>query len=220
VLKGSEDTFVHSSIAPLLNNTFYGDQLESFWANKQLVYSSASPTAEMSPEQPSSSSPTTEKSLSSKSSKASKKRPDFTTYASFRGNQYDLFVMEVKPPRSTLGEDDFTKLAKEMMVMLNKLVALRMRDPTVYGIWIDGFTVTTLSMDLKSDGLYRLVELDTFELMKTVDDLASIKIIMQKLSKSAIFSLLNIVISFLFHLIKVNLTVTSASLFLFSLCNY
>jgi hypothetical protein len=92
---------------------------------------------------------------------------------------------------------------------------------TLRYMWIDGSDMTTSSMDLKSDELYRLVELNTFALMKTVDDLARIKIIMQKLSKSAIFSFLNIVINFLFHLIKVNSTVTSASLFLFFLsCNY
>jgi hypothetical protein len=118
VLKGSKDTFVHQSVAPLLNNTFDEDQLGYYRANKQLTYPPSSPT--------------TEKSLSSKGSKPSKKRPDFTTYTSFRGNRYDLFVVEVKSRHLTLGEDDFTKLAKEMMVMLNRLVALRMRDPTVY----------------------------------------------------------------------------------------
>ncbi|KAI8886574.1 hypothetical protein K501DRAFT_269735 [Backusella circina FSU 941] len=158
VLKGSEDTFVHYSVAPLLNNTFYGNQLGSFWANKQLVYSSSSPMTEMSPARSSSASPTTEKSAYSKGLKPSKKQPDFTTYTSFGGNRYDLFVVEIKPPQSSLSEDDFTKITKQMMTMLSRLVELRVPDPSVY-------------------------ELDNFELIKTLDDLAKIKPIMQKLFK-------------------------------------
>ncbi|ORX48229.1 hypothetical protein DM01DRAFT_1409903 [Hesseltinella vesiculosa] len=36
--RGAEDTFAHRFVAPFLNNIFYGNHLESLWANSQMAY--------------------------------------------------------------------------------------------------------------------------------------------------------------------------------------
>ncbi|KAG1145347.1 hypothetical protein G6F37_005634 [Rhizopus arrhizus] len=106
----------------------------------------------------------------------SKKRPDFTAYISFAGHQYDVFVMEIKSPRSSLAEDDFIKLTKELM-------ALGVPGPAVFGMWVDGASVQTLRLDLVANGLYRLIEIDNFEPVRSFDSLSKMRTTMQKLLK-------------------------------------
>lgn len=113
----------------------------------------------------------------------SRLQPDFTSYASVFGHRFDLFVVEIKPPNSSLGRHDFIKLAKEMMSILNRLIRLRLESPLVCGLWIDGHHCEALKMDLRVNGVYRLIELDNFELPKLIDDLTKVRTIVQKLLK-------------------------------------
>lgn len=65
-------------------------------------------------------------------------QPDFLTYAWLFGNRFDLFVVEVKPPKSTMAAYDLLKMTKEMKFMLGRLVNLGVEAPSVCGLWVDG----------------------------------------------------------------------------------
>ncbi|KAJ8651880.1 hypothetical protein O0I10_012549 [Lichtheimia ornata] len=150
VKKGAEDTFIHYSLAPFINNIFHGDHIDSYRANSSLASNS-------------------------------KIRPDFTLHATLLGHRYDMFMVEVKPLQSPLTESDFINLAKDLMCMLNKLVGLQVPGPAVHGMWVDGMQVQTFKMDLVANGMYRLVEMDSFELVRSFDDLSRMRAILQKL---------------------------------------
>ncbi|KAG1050497.1 hypothetical protein G6F43_007233 [Rhizopus delemar] len=191
--RGAEDTFAHRFVAPFLNNIFYGNNLESLWANSQMAHafhqeSSSSSTWTSSPVSPSSSSASSSLSVSHSVATPSistigRLQPDFTSSASVLGHRIDLFVVEIKPPNSSSGHHDFVKLAKEMMLMINQLIRLGLESPIVCGLWIDGYYCISLKMDLRANGIYRLVEVDKFELPKSTDDLTKVRTITQKLLK-------------------------------------
>ncbi|KAI8329622.1 hypothetical protein BC941DRAFT_193891 [Chlamydoabsidia padenii] len=70
-----------------------------------------------------------------------------------------------------------------MMSILNRLIRLGLESPLVCGLWIDGHHCEALKMDLRANGVYRLIELDNFELPKSIDDLTKVRTIVQKLLK-------------------------------------
>ncbi|KAG1041036.1 hypothetical protein G6F43_012180 [Rhizopus delemar] len=187
--RNAEDTFAHRFVAPFLKNIFYGNDLVSLWANSQLVYTldlnqACTSSSISSSSTPSTSSPTSASPPAmSPVSMNSRLQPDFTSYASVFGYRFDLFVVEIKPPNSSLGRHDFIKLAKEMMSILNQLIRLGLESPLVCGLWIDGHHCEALKMDLRANGVYRLIELDNFELPKSIDDLTKVRTIVQKLLK-------------------------------------
>ncbi|ORX45539.1 hypothetical protein DM01DRAFT_1275528, partial [Hesseltinella vesiculosa] len=67
--------------------------------------------------------------------------------------------------------------------MVNNLIRLGLESPVVCGLWVDGYHCECLKMDLRANGLYRLVELDNFDLPKSIDDLTKVQAITQKLLK-------------------------------------
>lgn len=69
------------------------------------------------------------------------------------------------------------------MLMFNRLIRLGLELPIVCGLWIDGYYCVSLKMDLRANGIYRLVEVDKFELPKSTDDLTKVRTITQKLLK-------------------------------------
>ncbi|ORX47445.1 hypothetical protein DM01DRAFT_1310313 [Hesseltinella vesiculosa] len=194
--RGAEDTFVHRFVAPLIDNVFYGDKFGSYWANTQLGCTTVKtsvgslPSRAMPLSSSSASSPAPSSASSSSPVPASqqllacqKLQPDFTLYSSLFGHRLDLFVVEIKPPQSSLAMADFVKLTKEMMNMVNRLALLHVTAPRVFGLWVDGYHCQTYMMDTHYHSMYRMIELDTFDLPKVLDDLPKIRSVMQKLMK-------------------------------------
>jgi hypothetical protein len=52
--------------------------------------------------------------------------------------RYDLFVIEVKKPGSTIALGDQRKVAYEFQKMLDYLVEKSAPSPVVCGLWVDG----------------------------------------------------------------------------------
>ncbi|KAF7722497.1 hypothetical protein EC973_003089 [Apophysomyces ossiformis] len=184
-----EDTFVHQLISPFLNNIFYGPNLGYKWANSQLAACSTSPsTASAQSTSPRSlaaesrlSSPS--ESLASESSDSSSKPiqkkkkkylPDYTLYAYVRDLRFDLLTVEIRQPGTGQGQGDLQKIAQEMKMMIDSLVENGIESPIVCSIWVNGFECHTYKMDLKYDGVYRLIELDNFTLVSSIEDLAKV----------------------------------------------
>lgn len=65
-------------------------------------------------------------------------QPDFLVYAWLFGHRFDLFVVEVKPPKSTMAAYDLIKMSHEMKHMLEKPVMIGVKSPRVCGLWVDG----------------------------------------------------------------------------------
>ncbi|KAG2227851.1 hypothetical protein INT45_002089 [Circinella minor] len=180
-----EDTSVHQVVTSLLRNIFYGPLLGANWSNSQLAVCGA-----ISASSSSSSSPPESLSTyaSSNNIKESKLLPDITVYAFVRSIRFDLLAVEVKPPGSGKGDDDKKrKVATEMHIMLDKLVDKRIESPSVCGISVDVNNIdisefftqqakcSTYILDLKYDGIYRLVELGSFELPSSINDVSKAK---------------------------------------------
>ncbi|CAO3588625.1 unnamed protein product [Absidia cylindrospora] len=80
------------------------------------------------------------------------------------------YTVEVKPPNKSSSsqlQSDLVKLGKEMKRMLDAGIEKIM----VCGMLVEGFPCTTYSMDLKFDGIYRMVQLARFHLLRDSSDI-------------------------------------------------
>ncbi|CAO3620580.1 unnamed protein product [Mucor hiemalis] len=151
--------------ASLLNRVFYGDNLQTLCrSNAQL---DALPR-----ELP-----------ASKSRKYETKafQPDFLVYAWLFGHRFDLFVVEVKPPKSTMAAYDWIKMSREMKHMLEKPVMIGVKSPRVCGLWVDGYRCKTYTLEIKHDGIYKLIQLSDFDLPRKLEDIVKVRSIMKHL---------------------------------------
>ncbi|CAO3639221.1 unnamed protein product [Cunninghamella echinulata] len=139
-----EDTFVHRYLSPYLENLYSGSRLGKKWASKQLESSTTT---------------------------ATKYLPDFTLFINICGLVFDLMVVEVKKPNDCRNIMDMPKIGAEMKNLLNELVNYKVESPVVVGLWVSGFFCKSYKMDLSYNGVYRLVQLDEFELPHTIDDI-------------------------------------------------
>lgn len=64
--------------------------------------------------------------------------PDYKLCSTYKKKHYDLFVVEVKPPSSSLALGDLRKLSYELYSMVNAMVDIGVESPVVCGIWVDG----------------------------------------------------------------------------------
>jgi Na+/glutamate symporter len=71
----------------------------------------------------------------------------------------------------------------ELQKMIDTLVDANIPSPVVCGVWVDGKTCSTYKMDLKYNGLYRLIELDAFQLPTTMEDIMKARKIFSMLMK-------------------------------------
>ncbi|KAI8381206.1 uncharacterized protein BYT42DRAFT_604214 [Radiomyces spectabilis] len=94
-------------------------------------------------------------------------KPDYVMYVEPTAKtNLELFFLEVKdwPNKGNVYEADTVKLGKEMKLGLHKLVNGGVKDPITVGMLVEGCHVKTYYMDLKFDGLYRMVETSLFNL--------------------------------------------------------
>ncbi|KAG0162808.1 hypothetical protein DFQ30_001248, partial [Apophysomyces sp. BC1015] len=93
-------------------------------------------------------------------------KPDWTLYVKPWHTKIDLATCEVKPPGKPGSSDlsDFVKLGVELRTMLNALIGVGIEDANVFGILVEGLTVSTFAMDMKAQ-VYRMVQLGSFTLV-------------------------------------------------------
>ncbi|CAO3638490.1 unnamed protein product [Cunninghamella blakesleeana] len=110
---------------------------------------------------------------------------DYTLSYEYDHHHYlDIFVMEVKPPKKSSNsqlQSDYIKLGKEMKMMIDALSNKNIGDKVVCGLLVEGFVCTSFCMDLKYDGIYRMVELGKFYLLREPLDLVLVPRIVQYL---------------------------------------
>ncbi|KAI7846735.1 hypothetical protein BDC45DRAFT_542594 [Circinella umbellata] len=106
-----------------------------------------------------------------------------SAYIDTHGEKFDVVAMEVKPPESSFRYDDMPKIRLEMQKMLSHLVDFRCEGLVVCGVLVDGYNCKTMSMDIKYNGIYRLIEQDKFTLLRSSEDLVKIKHIVSSFTK-------------------------------------
>jgi methyl coenzyme M reductase gamma subunit len=115
--------------------------------------------------------------------------PDFTMYTIIN-IKLNLFVIEVKPPGPTQCISDQRKVGYEMQKMIDKLVDSGVPGPAMCGVWVDGFICHSFKMTLQYNGIYQMIELDSFSLPQHIGDVVNVKSIMSALLKLKV-SLIN-----------------------------
>ncbi|CAO3588281.1 unnamed protein product [Absidia cylindrospora] len=91
------------------------------------------------------------------------------------GQEFDLLVVEVKPPGKTSSgqlQSDWVKIGKEMKRMVDCLVNTGIDNILVGGTLVEGFSCSTYMMDLKHDGVCRMTQLSHFYLLRGPSDIA------------------------------------------------
>ncbi|EPB88138.1 hypothetical protein HMPREF1544_05082 [Mucor circinelloides 1006PhL] len=112
--------------------------------------------------------------------------PDFALYCDpLTMIKLELFVVEVKKPGNFSNghlEVDIVKLGKEMQLALNKLIEKKVKDPEVVALLVEGYKVTTFKMDLQYNGQYRMIELNSFFIVRNnIDDIMLVPSIIEKM---------------------------------------
>jgi hypothetical protein len=104
-------------------------------------------------------------------------------YTVINNIRFDVFAIKVEPPGQTRCLTDQRKIGYELQKMIDALVDACIPSPIVCGVSVDVKTCSTYKMDLKYNGLYRLIELDTFQLPTTMEDIMKARRIFSMLMK-------------------------------------
>ncbi|KAI8370445.1 uncharacterized protein BYT42DRAFT_89094 [Radiomyces spectabilis] len=88
-------------------------------------------------------------------------------------NRNCLIVKAKSPQQPTVAE--LVRMAFGMKTMLDHLVDEHVNQPMTFGIYIEGCQCRSFKMDLQYDGIYRLVQLRQFSLMKNIYDFGMIR---------------------------------------------
>ncbi|CAO3641119.1 unnamed protein product [Cunninghamella blakesleeana] len=100
---------------------------------------------------------------------------DYTvSYSPHAGITFDLLVIEVKPiskNSSSQPQSDLVKLGKEMKRMIDYLADASIENISVCGVLVEGVNCFTYEMDLEYDGIYRMIQLGQFNLVRDVADI-------------------------------------------------
>ncbi|KAI9265240.1 hypothetical protein BDA99DRAFT_426793, partial [Phascolomyces articulosus] len=103
---------------------------------------------------------------------------------------FDIIAVEVKPPNKSLDgqlQSDFVKLEKEMKDIVGLLVDHRAQNPVAGGILVKGYSASTYTLELVSDGVYWMSLLGTFDLLRFPADVSSIPKIIEHFVQLRIF---------------------------------
>ncbi|CAJ0845598.1 13006_t:CDS:2, partial [Entrophospora sp. SA101] len=139
-----EDTHIHKYLSPLIDPFFPENQkIKVEWANKMSI-SSAEDRRSFDP------------SLFGS-------KPDFLIRTT-NTNYVELLLAEIKPTKVSikLFSNDLVKLGKEMKSSIDKIIDEGLLDVSVYGIHGAGEICKCYIMDLKSEGIYRMMVLGKF----------------------------------------------------------
>jgi hypothetical protein len=104
------------------------------------------------------------------------------SYQAPTGHAYDVLTVEIKPPKKS---SDLVKVGKEMKVMIDDLVDLGIETPTVAGALLEGFTMTTYTMQLVCEGVYIMLERNKVDLLRSPGDISSASRITESLMQLA-----------------------------------
>jgi hypothetical protein len=98
------------------------------------------------------------------------------SYQAPTGQTYDVLTVEIKPPKKSSEsqlESDLVKVGKEMKDMIDVLVDLGVETPTVAGALLEGFSMTTYTMQLVYEGVYIMLERSKVDLLRRPSDIFS-----------------------------------------------
>ncbi|KAI9495383.1 hypothetical protein BDB00DRAFT_246147 [Zychaea mexicana] len=143
-----EDTFVYNTVSDMLNVVFGEDQkLLHEWVNKKL--------------------PDTEANITMK--------PDFVAATKPAKRTVYLFSVEIKPSRRTSDDDiceDRVKLGNQMKTMMQTLESFHIENAQTIGLLIQGYDCTLYLMDNVYKPIYRMIEMYSFSLPKTIEEIS------------------------------------------------
>ncbi|KAL9544867.1 hypothetical protein PS6_008542 [Mucor atramentarius] len=142
----TEDTFIHNCLHSLLLSIFSCDKyFIQEWANKSLE---SSPTYQ----------------------------PDWCASVKFWKNKYNIVATEAKPKaKQNRGiVSDYVKLGRELKLMFEKLIYSGVDNPEVYGLLVKGGVLEVYMMDIKVDGIYRFVKVDTVNLVTNFTEMTNL----------------------------------------------
>ncbi|KAL1926233.1 hypothetical protein VTP01DRAFT_5930 [Rhizomucor pusillus] len=88
------------------------------------------------------------------------------------GFKYDVFVLEVKKRRKQSNQyfSDLVKTGKEMKRMVDAMVELGVESPAALGIVVAGDVCRMFKTDLEFDGIYRMIQIGQFHLIRSTSD--------------------------------------------------
>ncbi|KAI8081810.1 uncharacterized protein B0P05DRAFT_447289, partial [Gilbertella persicaria] len=142
----NEDTFIHNCLHNLLASIFSCDKcFIQEWANKSLESSSTY-------------------------------QPDWCASVKFWKNKYNIIATEAKSKANQNRGiiSDYVKLGRELKLMLEKLIYSGVNEPEVYGLLLKGGVLEIYMMDIKVDGIYRFVEIDTVNLVTNFTEMTNL----------------------------------------------
>ncbi|KAI9489605.1 hypothetical protein BDB00DRAFT_770325, partial [Zychaea mexicana] len=151
--KINEDTFVKDTLTPILKNYFLNDQLISTeGANGEIIGSKERKKVF--------------------GSESGGKRGDFIVYTCDGAKSQLLCLMECKPPRAG-NSDDLFKAANCLKDCIDKSVrdGVDCNDLELYAIVSEGYCCRVLCLDLKYHGMYRLVDVGTFYIPTSINNM-------------------------------------------------
>jgi len=93
-------------------------------------------------------------------------KPDFTVMTTHPRKYVELFIVEIKPNKTSnaLVSEDLVSLGKTMKCAIDKSIKDGADDLVICGMQIIGFLGRAYVMDLRSEGVYRMILIGEFEL--------------------------------------------------------
>jgi hypothetical protein len=94
-------------------------------------------------------------------------KPDFTVMTANPSKNIELFFVEIKPSKTSnnaLVSEDLISLGKTMKSAIDKSIKDGADDLVICGMQIIGFLVRAYVMDLRFEGVYRMILIGEFEL--------------------------------------------------------
>ncbi|KAI9006646.1 hypothetical protein CLU79DRAFT_723739 [Phycomyces nitens] len=158
-----EDTFVHRYVDVLLDTAFGSEPRFNYnWANGSLLQNKPQHKPEEYNSLSSSEDCEFDKAKQSNNTNNGLYKPDWVVYAKSGPSLTAIGVMELKVEykRNPNFITDFVKLGKQMKLILHELLYAGVPAPVVCGILVQSDQCETFAMDLRYNGIYRMLGLD------------------------------------------------------------
>ncbi|OAD77126.1 hypothetical protein PHYBLDRAFT_68062 [Phycomyces blakesleeanus NRRL 1555(-)] len=170
-----EDSFAHKYLDAILETIFGSDEnFKQDWANGTLLPGSKRKRANELKEENNDE----DNDIKVDNDNDTKKddlvyKPDWALFAKSGSMLTVIGTLELKVAyKRNMGYvSDYVKLAKEMKLVLHRLIYLGVTRPVAYGILVQGSKFETFAMDLAYDGVYRFVKLSQSDLCISLEQL-------------------------------------------------
>ncbi|KAI8357360.1 hypothetical protein EDC96DRAFT_515074 [Choanephora cucurbitarum] len=175
----TKEVFIDQHLYPFLDNIFFQDEQYDYTrsygvipcntntntSSKRKMKATASPS-------PSSSSAAAAK-TTTKSRTIDTAKPDFFLFRPSDDEEFGLLCVKVKKPGCSVTQSlsDRSKLALEMKRSIDHQAILGIQSPKCFGILVDGLVVSSFAAQLSSCGIYSVLELEEFSLLRGKSDL-------------------------------------------------